>query len=208
MRRLTLCVTLLVSTAFTGPAGAGPAEEPQEPSKPASPEKERAPAGLGHKYQFGLGVRAGTGFRVIMPYGDESCGDADAEVCGARLPVWLELSPSFGITQSLEVLLDVRLYLEQDFTDSRGYFFAPGLKYYTDPNSLFKFYASGQVVFENQEQLPGGPGSFDIAARATLGVQFDVLRYVGLYVQGGLIVGFLRWLTFTIDGSAGIQIRY
>jgi hypothetical protein len=184
-----------------------PADEPSKPPEKAPPAEESTP--LDHKYQFGLGVRSGTGYRVIMPYHEENCGEVDKSVCGGRQPFWIELSPSFGITRSLELLVDVRLVLEQDISLSRGFFISPGIKYYTDPEDLFKFFFTGQVVFESQKQtnVPSLK-TFDIGVRSALGIQFDVLRYLGLYLQGGIIVGFNRWLTFVVDAAVGLQVRY
>jgi hypothetical protein len=199
--------------------GGALAQEPSKPAPAAEPTKPKEEAraaakkGLSHKYQVGVGVRAGTGYRIIAPYHEEFCGDrkddgGNKSVCGSRQKVWLELSPSFGVTSSLELLVDVRLYLEEDFTKTKAFWIAPGIKYYTDPDSIFKFFASGQLVFENQDMGSGGPKSFDFGIRSALGLQFDILRYVGLYVQGGVTIAFLRWLTFTVDGGGGVQVRY
>lgn len=200
-------------------AGSALAQEPSKPAPGAEPTKPKEEAraaakkGLSHKYQFGVAARAGTGYRIIAPYHEEYCGDrkddgGNKSVCGSRQKVWLELSPSFGVSQSLELLVDVRLYLESDFTNTKAFFIAPGLKYYTDPDDIFKFFASGQLVLENQDMGTGGPKSFDLGIRSALGLQFDILRYVGLYVQGGVTIAFLRWLTFTVDFGGGVQVRY
>lgn len=187
------------------PAG----EEPSKPAAAAPQAQPTSPETLDHRYQVGLGFRLGTGYRVIMPYNEEFCGKADKSVCGGRQPFWIEISPSFGVTESLEVLADIRLFLEEDFTTSKGFFVSPGIKYYTDPESIFKFFATGQLVFESQDQMAGsGLSSFDFGLRSALGLQFDFMRYVGLYAQGGIIIGFKRWLTFVVDGGGGIQIRY
>jgi hypothetical protein len=212
MRALAAAIVL---AALVSPAGIALAQEPTK-----APEKARAAspkASLSHKYQFGVAARAGTGYRVIAPYHEEFCGDkkdddGNKSVCGSRQRVWLEVSPSFGITSSLELLVDVRLYLEGDtFTPSKAFFVAPSIKYYTDPGDIFKFFASGQLVLENQnmDSVSGTkPKSFDLGVRSALGLQFDVIRYLGLYVQGGVTIAFLRWLTFTVDFAGGIQARY
>jgi len=207
--RLMLLVLLVAAPALPSRALAEPSPEPSR----TAPPPPSAAAELNHRHQFGLGLRGGTGYRVIVPYHDEFCGDltdkgARKSVCGGRQRVWLELSPSFGITGSLEVLVDVRLYLEEDFTSSRAFFIAPGLKYYADPDELFKFFATGQLVFESQDSSSIGASSFDMGLRSALGIQFDLLRYVGLYVEGGVILGFKRWLSFVVDFAGGVQVRY
>lgn len=189
-------------------------EEPTsaEPSKPADkPPQEAKSDSLDHRFQLGLAVRVGTGYKVVMPYHEEFCGQEDKSVCGHRQPVWLELSPSFGITRSLELLVDVRINLEDDpAAAGKGFFISPGIKYYIDPESWFKFYATGQLVLESQDQLSrnGGLSAFDFGIRSALGVHFDIVRYVGLYAQGGIILAFKRWLTFVVDFAGGVQVRY
>jgi hypothetical protein len=224
MRRLAAgAVVLALSSSVVAWAQeptppAGPAK-PAEPGKPAEPTKAPDKAQskpLNHRFQFGLAVRAGTGYRVIAPYHDEFCGDLTEKgekkaVCGSRQRAWLELSPSFGITRSLELLVDVRFYLEEDWTGTRAYFFSPGIKYYTDPDGLFKFFATFQVVFETQD-YSGSPAStvsnFDVGIRSAFGVHFDLVRYVGLFAQGGVILGMSRWLTFVADFAGGVQGRF
>ena len=160
-----------------------------------------------------MAVRAGSGYRVIVPYNQEFCGSKtdkgeNSSACGGRLRTWLEISPSFGVTSGLEVLVDLRFYLEPDAIPpfSREFFVAPGIKYYTDPESWFKFFATGQVILDYQsvDQV----SSFDVGLRSALGLHFDIMRYLGLFVQGGVDLAFKRWLTFTVDFGAGIQGRY
>ena len=180
-------------------------------------EDEEPPPGQSrnHRFQVGLAVRAGTGYKTIAPYEDgQFCGEDDKRVCGDRQPVWLEISPSFGITKSLELLIDVRFTLEDDFADTKAFFISPGIKYYATPHGIFKFFASGQLVFNYQDMEQStnlkdlGLNSFDFGIRSSLGLQFDVHKNFGFYIQGGVIFGFVRWLTFTVDGGGGIQVRY
>lgn len=197
--------------------GEAEADEEEEDDDDEEPPPGQSKA---HRYQIGLAVRAGTGYKTIAPYSEgQHCGDVDEKgkdkrVCGHRQPVWLEVSPSFGITKSLEVLIDVRFTLEDDFADTKAFFISPGIKYYASPHDTVKFYASGQLVFdyqdmEDSEKLKGvGLASFDFGIRSALGIQFDVHKHFGFYLQGGIIFGFVRWLTFTVDGGGGIQVRY
>ena len=224
-RRVTLVLSL-VAVLVQGPAaGRARAQEPRpsagEPTPPTGePTKapEKAPTrGLSHRFQFGAAVRGGTGYRIIAPYSGQFCGDRTASgeaksVCGSRQRAWLEVSPSFGITQRLELLVDLRFYLESDFTASKAFFVSPGIKYYTDPDGLFKFFATFQVVFETQD-YSGHPqaatvSNFDVAIRSAFGVHFDLIRHVGLFAQGGVILGMSRWLTFVADFAGGVQGRF
>ncbi len=161
---------------------------------------------------MGLSLRAGTGYRVIAPYSDAFCGDytdtgAFKNVCGSRQKAWLELSPSFGITSQLEILVDVRFAVEKDFTGTTDLYIAPGIKYYSDADSWLKFYATGQVIFDLQDMGAVPVSNFDVGLRSALGLHFDIIRYVGLFVQGGVNLGFKRWLTFVVDLGGGVQVR-
>lgn len=206
--RVLLSLPLLLSIALPTDAIGG--NEPGPAAEPAAPATAPKEDSLDHKYQIGFGARIGSGFRVIFPYSKEFCGEAGKTICTARYPTWLELSPSFGLTHSLEVLVDIRLFLESpDFTNANGFALSPGLKYYTDPDGMFKFFLTGQVYFESQDQrIDSGLNSFDLGLRSALGLQFDLLRYVGLYVQAGVVFGFVRWFSFLADFSGGLQVRY
>jgi hypothetical protein len=191
--------------------------EPGDPAEPTNPVQPRvAETSLDHENQIGVAVRFGSGYRAVFPYKKEqTCGELDdsgepKSVCNSRYPVWLEVSPSFGLTKGLELLADVRIFLESPtFTDATGIFIAPGIKYYADPEDMLKFYLTGQLVFELQDQTDNEDlASFDFGVRSALGMQVDLLRYVGLYVQAGMVFGFTRWFSFLADLSGGIQVRY
>jgi len=207
---LRLTVLTLLALLWAAPRAAAADDEPSEPSPNKKPEPEET--SLDHRYQFGAAVRLGSGYRVIAPYEKEFCGQADKSVCGGMYPLYLEISPSFGITGALEVLIDFRLPLDApDYTGTKGFFFSPGIKYYTSPESLFKFYLTGQVVFEFQSVDHRGAAdlaSFDFGVRSAMGLQFDLLRYVGLFAQAGVVFGFSRWFTFLADFAGGVQVRY
>jgi hypothetical protein len=47
----------------------------------------------------------------------------------------------------------------------------------------------------------------DFAVRNSNGFMFEVMRNLGVYVQFGETIGFVRWLRFEIDGGLGIQAR-
>jgi hypothetical protein len=136
---------------------------------------------LDHKYQVGLALRAGTGYRVI----------------------------AFGITPWLEVLLDVRFSPEADFTDTRAYQFSPGLKFYAGARERLKIYGTAQLLLDFQQQVEGtAVRAFDAGVRSAVGLQFDFNRHVGLMAQGGVTLGFARWFSFAVNIGLGVQARY
>lgn len=216
---------LLVCAASAQPAQGGTAQTAPPQNQAPGPAAAAAPAkkaeakeekeeSLDHRFQFGAAVRVGTGYRVIAPYNEEQCSGAtgpDKEsICGGLYPVFLELSPSFGVTGSIELLVDFRLFLmDADYTAAKGFYISPGIKFYADAESRLKFFLTAQPVFELQDQtVNAGLSTFDFGLRSTVGLQFDFIRYIGAFIQGGVLFTFSRWLTFVADFSAGIQVRY
>ncbi|HJZ88496.1 MAG TPA: hypothetical protein VKN99_25160 [Polyangia bacterium] len=172
------------------------------------------PPPMDHHNQFGLSLAPGVGYRVIFPYNDgEFCGDLKdngqpKRVCTARLPWFLELEVAFGILSRLDLIADFRFGLEQDFNTSHIFFFAPGIKYFIDPEKAFKLYATFQIVFDDESQMNPNVNDFDFALRNANGLQYELARYLGLYAQFGETLGFVRWLRFELDFAWGVQGRF
>src|SRR5262245_17360079 len=126
---------------------------------------------LDHHNQFVLSVSPGVGYRVIFPYNDgEFCGDMGKRVCTSRLPWFLEVEAGFGITESLDLIADLRFGLEQDFNASHIFFFAPGIKYFIDADQAFKLYTTLQAVFDDENQMDPNVRNFDFAVRNANGL--------------------------------------
>jgi hypothetical protein len=173
-----------------------------------------------HKGQFGLSAQGGLGFRFIAPYDEEYCGQISNDgtgdnkaVCSGLSPITLDLGASYGVSRSLELLLEVRLGLERDFAASevsadegpRQIAFAPGLKIYIRDAGLTKFFSSLQVVIDttDYEQV----GGTDFGIRNVNGLQFDFHRTTGVYFYVGETLAFSRWFRFEMDAGVGIQLR-
>jgi len=147
--------------AATSPAAKPPADAPpaataaEEGDKPAAAapvaEAPRLVPSLSHDLQFGLAVLFGDGYRIIFPYSSQpiDCGDANnmgARVCTNRAPSFIDLQPSFGISQSWDFLVDLRLGIEKDFNTFRQLFVMPGFRYWLDTQSHVKFFTTIQVA--------------------------------------------------------------
>ena len=169
-----------------------------------------------HKGQFGVHAQGGLGFRFIAPYEDDLyCGqehDGDYKrVCSERSPVTLELGTSFGVSKSLELLLEVRLGLEDDFGVSPGVDgpsqlqFAPGVKYYIRDAGLTKFFSSLQLLIDTTDFQQAD--EVDFGVRNINGLQFDFHRTTGVYFFFGESIAFKRWFRFEMDAGIGLQIR-
>jgi hypothetical protein len=164
---------------------------------------------LTHLHQMGLSMNAGSGFRFIVPYEDGlPCGEAGKRVCISHVRAFLELGLSYGVATSLDVIADFRFGLESDFTTTTDFHFAPGVKYFMDPEGPLKFYATGQLVFDNEDQMTTRVSSFDFGLRNADGVQYEIGRYFGVFAQFGDTLGFVRWLRIELDFAGGVQGRF
>jgi len=210
------------------PAGSAPAADAQPaaaaaapaPAEGQPPSVTRPPkqfpklrqASLLHKYQLGIAMMPGAGFRGIFPYAgamDEmiNCGQQGKRVCTGLLPVFLDVQPSFGFAEHWDVLIDLRFGIGTDFTTSHQFAVAPGFRYWVDPELAFKFYATIQGVFDATAQHNPLVKDNDIGIRNANGFMFEVMRNLGFYIQFGETLGFVRWLRFEIDAGLGIQAR-
>ena len=207
------------------PAGAAPAGAAPQPGTDVSanpsegqppPSVTRPPkqfpklrqASLLHKYQLGIAMLPGIGYRGIFPYQENiNCGQQGKRVCTGLLPVFLDVQPSFGFAEHWDVLVDLRFGVATDFTKSHQFAIAPGVRYWVDPELPVKFYATIQGVFDATAQPDPMLHDNDFGVRNSNGFMFEVMRNLGFYIQVGETLGFVRWLRFEIDGGLGVQAR-
>jgi hypothetical protein len=157
-------------------------------------------------------VLPGTGYRAIFPYqknnqADIYCGQMGKTICTDRLPFFLDVQPSFGFANHWDVLVDLRFGLERDFTTTREFAVAPGVRYWVDPEENAKFFATVQMAFDTTAQHNAQITNNDVAVRNSNGFMFEVMRNFGVYAQFGETIGFRRWLRFEIDAGLGVQAR-
>ena len=223
---VTGIVSVTPARAAEDGAAAAPAAEPAAAPAPAAPSEEppasvtRPPkqfpklrqASLLHKYQLGIGMMPGVGYRGIFPYSAANdqminCGQPGKRVCTGLLPFFLDVQPSFGFAEHWDVLVDMRFGVGTDFTTSHQFAVAPGFRYWVDPELGFKFYATIQGVFDATAQHNPLVKDTDFGVRNSNGFMFEVMRNLGFYIQFGETLGFVRWLRFEIDGGVGVQAR-
>jgi hypothetical protein len=165
-------------------------------------------ASLLHKYPARHRGAARRRLRGIAPYDDGiNCGQQAKRVCTGMLPFFLDVQPSFGFAEHWDVLIDLRFGIDSDFTRSRQFAIAPGVRYWVDPELPFKFFATIQGVFDATAQGDPRLQDNDFGIRNSNGFMFDVMRNLGIYVQFGETLAFRRWLRFEIDGGVGVQAR-
>jgi hypothetical protein len=205
--------------APASPLAVPPPADTSEPAPPAVPAARPAPAGnkqfpklrqpsLLHKYQLGLSVLPGIGYRVIAPYGEGiDCGQQAKRVCTGLLPFFVDVQPSFGFAEHWDVLIDLRFGIVSDFNQRHQFAVAPGVRYWVDPELNFKFYATIQGVFDATGQNNPELRRNDFGIRNANGFMFEIMRNLGFFIQLGETIGFARWLRFEIDAGVGVQAR-
>jgi hypothetical protein len=176
------------------------------------------PAQANHKYQTGLWVMPGTGYRLIVPYKEnQTCGDSSGaqgkRVCAHSVPAFLDFQLSFGVVARLDLILDVRFGLQQDpaVPGSHQFAIAPGLRFWLDQDVSLKFFTTLQFVYDytNFSNSQGqGISSSDVGVRNANGLMYDPIRNVGFFVQFGETIGFMRWFRIDLDVGLGAQIRF
>jgi len=195
------------------PPAVQPAPAPAEAPPVVAVSPRRLVPSLSHDMQFGLAVMPGDGYRVVVPYTRDltDCGDhaqMGAHVCSSRAPMFLDLQPSFGIEQSWDIIVDLRLGLEKDFNTFRPFFVMPGFRYWLESESHVKFFTTVQFVYDGTEQQPTSKHKrSDFGFRNSNGLMIEVMRNLGVYFQVGETLGFVRWFSVTVDGGIGVQAR-
>jgi hypothetical protein len=197
--------------AANTPVAAPTATSPAPPAEMPAPVERRLVPSLSHDLQFGIAVMPGGGYRIVFPYKENlDCGDANnnmARVCTSRSPFFIDLQPSFGVSESWDVLLDVRLSFEENVFRHHEVFLMPGFRYWLDTQTHVKFYTTLQLAFDRTRQSTSTVSSSDVGVRNSNGLMVEIMRNFGAYFQFGETVGFVRWLSFGVDAGIGVQAR-
>jgi len=195
-------------------------QDPDKPGAQAAQEEDddqEEPA-FSHKGQVGLHLQGVMGYRSIVTYDEEFCGDlkdngsANSSTCYGRSPFGFDVGLGYGVLDILEVFLEMRLGVEHDIginanmEGPRMLALAPGVKAYLG--------RIGEMAFFSTVQLPIDFTSFDqvdkndFGVRNINGLQLDLHRTFGLYVMFGEEVSWRRWLRFEIEAGLGVQARF
>ncbi len=197
-----------------------PAAADEAPSDPVAPRDN-----FSHRLQAGVGVTVGSGYRVMFKYGDKnnsgqttSCGQLDSEgrpatTCTGRISTWLDAKLFFGVSSSVDVVIEQRIGLESgmagDFTAGRMFVLMPGIRVYpTDGTKSFKFFVQIQPVFDFTDPGASNLRGYDIGLHEANGFQWDFLKWMGAYLQISETFEFVRAFTFQLEGGGGIEGRF
>jgi hypothetical protein len=193
--------------ATTAQASAEPAQAPRFFGGPAESN---------HRFQTGLSIMPGSGYRLIVPYKEgQFCGDSSGitgkRVCAHSVPIFLDFQLSFGVAARADLIADIRFGLQSDPAVPRNHQFAlaPGLRFWIDQDVTLKFYTTLQFVYDYTD-YSDSPGirSSDYGVRNSNGLMYDPIRNVGFFVQFGETIGFARWFRIDLDIGLGAQIRF
>ncbi|HEY5944273.1 MAG TPA: hypothetical protein VIV40_02230 [Kofleriaceae bacterium] len=171
-----------------------------------------------HKGQFGVSARVGLGVRGIATYENTIyCGKTDAmaehgfaSVCTGRMPIALDLEAAYGVANSIELTLELRLGIESDFGESpstdgpRPFYLAPGARFFFSEEKHTKLFVQPELVFDFADYVRGN----DIGLRGIEGFWIDLHRSYGFYFWVAETLEFKRWLSFAFEGGIGFQGRY
>jgi hypothetical protein len=206
-----------------GTRAAGAQEESEDPDKPGASaaqdtdgEEEDEPA-FTHKGQVELHLQGVMGYRSILTYDEEFCGDLkdngeNRSTCYGRSPFGFDVGLGYGVLSMLEVFLEMRLGVERDIGLSpnmdgpRMVALAPGVKAYLGRIGEMAFFSTLQfpIDFTSFDQVDKN----DFGVRNVNGLQLDLHRTFGIYVMFGEEVSWRRWLRFEIEAGLGIQARF
>lgn len=196
------------------------------PSPPPSMTPSAVKPKLHHKYQVGVEVHFGGGYRVISPYGEIWCGERtddpqqpNKNICDSATPGFMETGLSFGLAKVLDLTLDFRFGLLKDkISNRRPLTLYPGVRLWIDAEAAFKIGVGIQLMMDftkqdgDKQTRPdyGAPkqDSFDVGGRIYGQFQYDFMRYVGIFARVAGTVGALRWIRVELEGSGGVQARF
>jgi len=186
---------------------------------------ERAPAvetppadSMTHENQVGLRLGLGVPFIFAVKYGkgpacDDTRGAEGNEFCRHFGAPMIDLELSFGVSDTVELGAVARFGLADDeAANANPLAFGIGARAFTSPHAMFKGFLGAHFMLDLTQRRADPTdvaewSSVDVGARGQLGLQLDVARYFGVYVQLGATIMILRALSFAFDGSAGVQGR-
>ncbi len=187
-----------------------PTENPP-PAVPPAPPPARNPDDRSHYHQFGVAVTAGTGYRVMFKYSSAStCNGMDNNAtCYYRAPAFLDAKVFFGVTKSVDLVVEQRFGLETDFFSNHDLLLMPGIRIYPDAAQAFKFYVQIQLVIDFSD-VPNNitTNHYDFGFHEANGFQWDFLRWMGAYLQISETFGFVRSFNFQLEAGAGLEGRF
>lgn len=184
-----------------------PANAPPEAAPTAETTREEP---LGHEGQIGLRVGLGAPYVFAVKYGEGPwCDDTGEEFCHHLGTGLLDVELGFGVSETVELSGLVRFGLAEDVASNAvPIIFGIGARAYTSPSARFKGFLGGRAMLDITSSDAPNWRTVDVGVRGELGLQLDVVRYLGFYVQAGASIMLLRALYLGFDGTGGVQARF
>src|SRR5688572_30073064 len=111
-----------------------------------------------HGGQFKIYAQTGIGYRMIFRYNEQDfCGQAGKTNCHGAVPFWVEAGIGYGITDSFELITDIRIGLAEDFSPSttekgpNQLVIAPGMRVFIDDAGSIKFFTTFQLAIDRTD---------------------------------------------------------
>jgi hypothetical protein len=161
---------------------------------------------LGIAAPFIFAIKYGEG----PPCSDELDEDGSPQTFCRRFgSALVDLELAFGVSPTVELGILTRIgFVDDEAADSRPVAFGFGARAYTSPDAAFKGYFGFRAMLDVTSSDVADWSGVDFGMRGELGLQLDLVRYLGFYLQLGESLMFLRGLYFTTDVSGGVQVRF
>lgn len=174
-----------------------------------------------HDHQFSLRVAISGSYVVAIKYADgpicqeralpslEDPTPEDEEFCRHLGEPFVDVEIGFGVTPQLEITAFVGFGLDEVAVANQ----APltlglGIRGYTATNAVVKGFFGARAVLDITPSDLQDWSDVDVGLRGGLGLQVDIVRWVGLFAQAGVTLRLLRGFYFVPDFGAGLQIRF
>jgi len=192
-------------------------DAPKDDASSESKDQEKDDA-FGHGGQIGARIGLLGGYRMVLRYDDSQfCTEYDPDkspsdqqkFCGHAAPFALSTALSYGIADWLEPFAWGRFGLASEGeTDTEPVvMFGVGVRVYTMSDAPFKIFIEPAIGLEVEDGLYASYDT-DVALHLAAGPTFDLNKYFGIYLTGGITTTVVRYLASSLEFDLGIQGRY
>lgn len=177
--------------------------------------RDRSSDNRRHEGTVAVRVGAGVPYLFAIKYGAGSpCESPDPasepEAFCTRLgEPFLDLELSYSVTDQFELTGYVTLALrDDDAALAKARVFGVGLRGYTSADAVVKGFFGARLVLDLTRSDVPGFDDFDLGLHGGFGIQVEPVRWIGIYLQGGVSIRVLRNFSFLPEVSGGLQFRF
>jgi hypothetical protein len=205
------------------PVAVAPAPEPT-----AATGEPVQQATFGHAFQFGLRAGVVFGYKMVFRYPHSplckrddptKTVDDQQKICGFGDAPGAEIALSFAPLDGVEPYVFGRFgFSGTSSTNTNALqLFGVGARIYTVSDARLKVFVEPALAFET-EKGAGNPGwnpaklnasyKGDLLFHLGVGPQYDFAKAFGIFLNGGIDVGVLRYISATLHVNVGAQLRF